>query len=431
MNFKKYFIWSLLTGLLLVLSSFQISAEELANKLGLADAEQVALQRDLIMQSQTASASAMAEKSVSADSWADPVFKFGALAVPVDTYDLEQEQMTQVVIGYKQMLPRGDSAELKSKKWLSKAGLMEANKVQRATMLKKMVRKAWLKVYLKEGARDIVKTNTSLFKQLVTVSRSQYVAGRKKQQDVLQAEVELSLIEDKLEKVESELEVARAALAKWVGDEKAQLPLDTETDFLADLMLTEDQMSLNSLLQHPKVAQRDAMIDVAEKDVGLASEKNSTQWGYDISYGVRQGDNPAGAGGGERPDFLSLMAVVSVPMFTSDKQDRDIIASKQMLQAKKYQRQDTLRQLGSRLQQVKARWYKSIERINRYEERVLPQAKQNAKAAMSAYQSGVGSFIALTRARVSEFKAQLSHLKLIVEKANVLAEIRYLVGEES
>jgi outer membrane protein TolC len=425
MNFKTHTI-----SFVLMLASFQVLATGMNTSLSLADAEKIALQRDLIIQSQQAQSKAMTEKSVSADTWADPVIKFGALAVPVDSFDLEQEQMTQVVIGYKQMLPRGDTAELQAKKWLSKAGLMDANKVNREAMLKKMVRKAWLKVYLKEGARDIVKTNSGLFKQLVTVSRSQYVAGRKKQQDVLQAEVEFLLIEDQLEKVEAELEVARAALAQWVGVEKSQMSLNTSTDFLDDLMLSEQQMSTASLLQHPSIAQRNAMIDIAEQDVGLANEKNSTQWGFDITYGIRQGDNPVMAGGGERPDFLSMMAVVSIPVFTADKQDRDINASKLTLQAKKYQRQDTLRILDSKLNQVKARWYKTIERITRYQQKVLPQAKQNSKAAMSAYQSGVGSFIALTRARVYEFKAQLSHLKLTVEKANVLTDIRYLVGEE-
>ena len=424
MKFKKHII-----ALLLSVLSFQLNAEEAGSLLSLERAEKIALQRDLIIQSQMAQSKAMTERSVSADSWSDPVIKFGALAVPVDSFDLEQEQMTQVVIGYKQMLPRGDTAELMSRKWLSKAGAMDANKIARESMLKKMVRDAWLKVYLKEGERDIVKTNTGLFKQLVSVSQSQYVAGRKKQQDVLQAEVELSLIEDALDKAESELEVARAALAQWVGADKAQLKLDTSTDFLGALMLTEQQMSQQSLLKHPKVLQGDAMINVADSDVGLANEKNSAQWGFDITYGLRQGDNPAMAGGGERPDFLSMLAVVSVPVFTADKQDRDIIASKQLLMASKYQRQDELRALSAQLEQAKARWYKIIGRIARYEEKVLPQAKQNSKAAMSAYQSGVGSFIALTRARVSEFKADLSHLKLIVEKASVLTQIRYLVGE--
>ncbi|MDH5393105.1 MAG: TolC family protein [Gammaproteobacteria bacterium] len=401
------------------------------SSLSLAAAEKIALERDLIIQSQQARSKAMTERSVSADSWADPVIKFGALAVPVDSYDLEQEQMTQVVIGYQQMLPRGDSAEIKSKKWLSKAALMNANEIQRMAMLKKNVRQAWLKVYLKEAARDIIKTNSGLFKQLVTVSQSQYVAGRKKQQDVLQAEVEFSLVEDKLEKAESDSQVARAALALWVGEDNAQLALDSSSDFLANLMLTEQQMARESLLQHPMVGQRDSIIKVAQQDVALANEKTSAQWAFDISYGMRQGENPAMAGGGERPDFLSMMAMVSIPMFTGNKQDRDIIASKQLLQAEKYQRQDALRTLNSQLKQAKVRWYKIIERIRRYEEKVLPQAKQNSKAAMSAYQSGVGSFIALTRARVSEFNAQLSHLKLTVEKANVLTEIRYLVGEKS
>lgn len=416
-----------MTMLVTLLVSSQLMAANANVSLSLPQAEKIALQRDLIIQSQMVMSEALTERSVSADRWADPVFKVGALAVPLDTFDLEQEPMTQIVLGYKQMLPRGDSAKIKSKKWLSQAGLMDANKITREAMLKKQVRKAWLKVYLKEGARDIVKTNTELFKQLVTVSQSQYVAGRKKQQDVLQAEVEFSLIEDQLEKVESELEVARAALARWVGVENAALSINDSTDFLDDLMLSEQQMSLNLLKQHPSIGQRDAMIDIAKQDVGLAREKKSTQWGFDINYGIRQGENPSGS---DRPDFMSMMVMMSVPVFTADKQDRDIVASKLTLQAKKYQRQDTLRSLNSKLNQVKARWYKTIDRISRYKEKVLPQAKQNSAAAMSAYQSGVGSFIALTRARVSEFKAQLSHLKLTVEKANVLTEIRYLVGEE-
>lgn len=431
MSFKNLFKWKLLVAIVVTSTVLPVmAAEKATNKLSLADAEKLALERDLIVQSQNAKAKAATEKSVSADSWPDPVIKFGALAVPVDTYDLEQEQMTQVVLGYKQMLPRGDSAEIKSRQWQAKAALENAGKTHRQAMIKKMVRKLWLKVYLKEAARDIVKTNVRLFKQLVTVSQSQYVAGRKKQQDVLQAEVEYSLIEDQLEKTESELEVARAALAKWVGNESAQLSLDSSTDYLGELMLSEQQLSEDSLLQHPLVIKREAMISIAEHGVGLANEKNSSQWGFDITYGKREGNNPAMAGGGERPDFLSMMAMVSIPLFTADKQDRDVIASKQTLLANKYQRQDVLRGLNSELQQVKARWYKTIGRIERYKSKVLPQAKQNSKAAMSAYQSGVGSFIALTRARVSEFKAQLAHLKLSVEKANILADIRYLVGEE-
>jgi len=398
--------------------------------LSLQQAEQLALERDLQLQSQQAQSSAMLSQSIAADSWPDPVIKFGALAVPVDSFDLEQEQMTQLVLGYKQMLPRGDSAELKAEQWQAKARVSDAGQTQRTAMLRKAVRKAWLKVYLKERAHEIVQTNTSLFKQLVTVSQSQYVAGRKKQQDVLQAEVELSLVEDRLEKAAADLDVARAALTQWIGEQSALQKLDTDTDFLNDLMLTENQMAIAMLSKHPMVSQREAMIEVAEKAVGLANEKASAQWGFDISYGIRQGDNPAMAGGGERADFLSMMAMVSIPVFSESKNEPIISASKQTLQAKKYQRQDTLRVLKTKLDQAKVRWYKTIDRIERYQTKVLPQAKQNARAAMSAYQSGVGSFIALTRARVSEFNAQLSHLKLIVEKANVLAEIRYLVGEE-
>lgn len=83
--------------------------------LTLQEAEQRALQRDALIKGFAQKAQAYGEQAKSKEAWPDPRIKLGAQAVPVDSFDLDQEAMTQLVVGYQQMLPRGNSLEYASK----------------------------------------------------------------------------------------------------------------------------------------------------------------------------------------------------------------------------------------------------------------------------------------------------------------------------
>ena len=85
--------------------------------------------------------------------------------------------------------------------------------------------------------------------------------------------------------------------------------------------------------------------------------------------------------------------------------------------------------MQSRLEQLLARYEQLEKRLQLYDYDVLTRARQNAKAAFNGYQSGVVSFLILTRARSAELKAELQRLKLSVQKAMALADIYFLVGE--
>jgi hypothetical protein len=43
----------------------------------------------------------------------DPKVSLGIMNLPTDTWDLDQEGMTQLKVGVSQMFPRGDSLEIK------------------------------------------------------------------------------------------------------------------------------------------------------------------------------------------------------------------------------------------------------------------------------------------------------------------------------
>jgi len=290
------------------------------------------------------------------------------------------------------------------------------------------VRKAWLNVLLQEKSIEIIRGNRSLFEQMLDISQSFYASGRQHQQSVVQAQLEISLVDDQLEKVRTMLVVARASLAKWVGEEYTQTPLSNSNE--NDLLKALPELSeiIAALDTHPELLQANASIAISQQSVELSKDSYSPQWGFDVSYGKRFGEDMAGK---DRPDFLSAMVSVDLPIFTAQKQDRELSARKQRLQASRYQFQDVKRLMVKRLQQVYGRLQKLNDRIELYKVSVLPQAKQNADVAFSGYQSGVVSFFTLTRARVTELNTRLADLRLKIEHASTFVELNYLVGESS
>ena len=414
--------------LITLFTSVQPAPVLAAEFLSLAMAEQQAMEQDPLTRSLERQASALDEQAVAAGQWPDPKLRFGLLSVPTDSYELDQEPMTQLLVGYQQMLPRGDSLQhmTSEKQAMAQSKRSELALRQRLVLLN--VRKAWFQVYLQDQSEKIVRQNRRLFKQQLEVSQSLYAAGKSQQQDVLQAELELSLLEDQLQQIESARQESRANLARWIGYEQSMLPLNERPGFLHNRLSYQLDELISKLSSHPELKKKAALIAVNREGVELARQKYKAQWGFDVSYGKRDGENMDGS---QRSDFISAIASIDLPIFTDERQDRELSAQKKNLQASQYDVTDTRLQIVAQLKSVHVRWLQLNERLRLYDQKVLPQSSQNSNAAMNGYQSGVVSFFTLTRARIAELKAQLQRLKLDVEKAIAYTEIRFLIGEDT
>ena len=218
-----------LIALFMITQSTQVLAAEF---LSLLEAEKQAIENDPLTRSYEQQALALDEQAVAAGQWPDPRLRFGLLSVPTDSYDLEQEPMTQLLVGYQQMLPRGNSLQymVAEKQAMSQSKRSEQALRQRQVLFN--VRRAWFQVYLQDQSEKIIRQNRRLFKQQLEVSQSLYAAGKNQQQDVLQAELELSLLEDQLQQIASSKQETRARLSQWTGYELAQRPLQDQPGFL-------------------------------------------------------------------------------------------------------------------------------------------------------------------------------------------------------
>lgn len=388
------------------------------SELGLYRAEQLALANDPVLQMLQSRALSHREQSVAADTLADPRLKVGIMNLPADGSDASLEPMSQLQLGIQQHISQGAWREANGEKMQALSRVEESRAHNRERQLRQLVRHAWYDWYYQAHAKQTLAQSLGLFKQLVEITQDQYATGRGKQQDVIRAQLELSLLEDRELRIVTALSRKQAALEKWVGQGDYHLP-----KLFATLgKLPAEAESESRLLLHPLLQAAEAGVAAGESQLGAEQAKYAPDWMFELNYGQRQLVT--------RPDLFSAMISVSLPLFTANRQDRKVSASRAQLQGKRYQRDEQLRELQRLWQADAAAFQHLTKRLALYEQKILEQSAQNSVASLKSYQAGVSDFTVLMRARLMELNSQLQWLEVRVEHAKVQANLLYLVGDQ-
>ncbi|MGD8408433.1 MAG: TolC family protein [Thiohalophilus sp.] len=390
-----------------------------APELTLEESIRLALEHDTGFRISQARSTALQEQAVANDSLPDPKLKLGLMNFPTDTFERDQEPMTQLQLGIQQMFPGGDSLEYKSRQTLSRAQAQGYLSEAQRRQLIRNVRQAWLEWYYWYRAREIVKQNHSLYSKLVRITESQYASGGQQQQDVIRAELELGLLDDRLVDIHNQIDVARAQLVRYLGNISSSAAPPTTFPTLPEPATPE------SLTEHPMIQAAQAEVTAQEHGVSVARQSYKPSWMLDVTYGARDGLNMDGS---ERADFLSAMVVMDMPLFTSNYQDRKVAASKQYLQSAQYNLDDQQRELYRQWQAAMTSWTSLANRLARYDDQLLPMAQENASAALRGYQSRGTEFNALMRARIMKLDTELKALRLRIDHAKAQSQLLYLSG---
>lgn len=420
--FANKVICPVLTAMLLLVGS---ASSVSAASLTIGEAEQLALKEDFTLRAVNARSLSMSELSVSAEALPDPQLKLGFANLPTDTFNLGQEAMTQAVIGVRQMFPRGHTRALSGERMNESVARINAEAEDRKFMVLLAVREEYTHVYLHQQRQKILQQSLVVFTDLAEITRDYYATGRAHQQDVVQAQLELSKVEERLARIEQQEEETRARLAEWIGAD-AYRDLDPQWPQVAQPATA--QQIIAELVDHPRLRAWQHEIAKAKTSEEIARQAYKPGFAIDLAYGGRGGQNTNGT---DRADFLSVFVTMDIPLFTKNRQDRVLAASIADTSATEYARDDIYRSLKARVDQNTATLTREQERLGLYEEFLLPQAAFNAEAAFEAYQDAVDDLTTLMRARIGEYELKLSHAALLAEETITRARLLYLQGETS
>ncbi len=432
---------SVLTSLFVMLS-FSVHAEVIETKLSLDLSIEQAQQNDPWIAENKLMQQALDSKSIAVGALPDPVASVSLLNMPIDGYDFNQENMTQLKMGISQMFPRGDTLRLQTQKLQR---LNEQNpylRLDRKAQIAVRVATLWFDVFNAKESIRLIEQDRDLFEQLLEISTASYSTafGGTQQQDVIRAQLELTRLDDRLTKLKQKQDVAQKKLGQWVSGQFAG-QYTTPTDYsaieinsqsLPDLvmrspeLLDVDDNELSEklasyLVRHPSVLALESRIQASETDVELSRQKYKAQWGLNAAYSYRA-DTPSGR---SRADFLSLGINFDLPLFTENKQDKYLQASVSESEAIKTQKWLLLRKMIADFQADKVQLHRLEQRSQLYEKELLPKIREQAEAALTAYTNDEGDFAEVVRARIDVLDAEIDNLGINVDSQKTISQLNY------
>jgi outer membrane protein TolC len=285
------------------------------------------------------------------------------------------------------------------------------------------VRRAWVELAYLGAARERVEGQVEWVEQMRGAARARYAAGEGRQLELLQAGLDAAMLRERLLDLERDEAMRRAQLARWIGPEAARgaapdaLPARSPLEPLAVLEARQ--------LKHPAQLDFERRIEAAEDATTLAERRRRPGWMLDVSYGLRSGRD---MGGESRPDMVSAMVSVDLPVARGSRQDRELAAARAETRGLHEMHEDHRREMAAMLAEAWSLAQRTVELEAYYEAELLPLAEQSVQAALLAYRANRAMIDEVVAARRVALDSVLGHLRLAADRAQAQFDIDYLAG---
>ncbi|EAW31992.1 Outer membrane efflux protein [marine gamma proteobacterium HTCC2143] len=361
----------------------------------------------------------------------DPVVSFGAMNFPTDSFDRDQEPMTQLQVGISQAFPFPGKLNLREEaaEFDAQAAFYTADEMR--LMLIANVQQKWWQIFYLDRAIDTIRSNQVLLKQFIDVAKTKYETGKGLQQDVLLAQLEQSKLIDKNIQIQA-LRSNQAILLNTMMNLRAnaEVSLPRTVNKSLPTILNEHRLYQLAAIHRPIIKQREQTVAASESRLDLAKRNEYPDFNVAVNYGNRSGNNPMPMSG-SRSDFVSVMVGIKVPLYSGRKQSKAIRQKSSELEKNHYAVLDEKGRVSAEISTAVIDYRRAGEQMSLFGSGIVPQARQTVQSMLAGYQVSKVDFLNLVRSQITLLNYELQYWKSLSEAKQALAKIQAAVGEES
>ncbi|MDE1211009.1 TolC family protein [Vibrio aestuarianus] len=394
---------------------------------------ETALSIDASRQQYFAQSQAIRETGVASSTLMDPKLKVGFGGLPVDSFKFDQDPMTNISVGLMQQFERGSTLTLQAKKAEQQADGMALQVRQRELEVANSMTQLWLELGYQQYAQRILRENQSLMSELERFIETNYSLGKSEAQDLLQAQLQVSKLDEKLQANRQIQSRILSQLSEWLGSAwlanqptlsaDNQLPWAQLTEQLTSM--TEQNQHFTQLMKHPMIGMAEAAINTSKTQVEIAQTAYQPQFGVEVMYAYRQANDMKGQ---PASDLVSAYLTMDIPLFTGNRQDRNHAAAQYQVGAAKSQRDVLLAQMNAKVNALLVDKANLEQRLERYHSTLLTQAKARTQAIERGYENSTAQFNDVVSAASDELALQLEQARLTTDLNLTNSNLAYLLS---
>ena len=367
---------------------------------------------------------AAAQKTGFAGAWPNPTFSYSYFVENVETRVGPQNQVFRLRQSFPWFGTLGTRKDAAGQAAEAAYQKFESKKLE----LFYEVKAAYYEYYYLGREISITRDNLELLKFWESVVRAKYRVAAAPQPDVLKAQVELAILEDRLLTLEEELKPAAARLIAVLN-----LPGDVSLPVPAEIYVAESDVNAERILplvlaDNPDLKFLNHLTGEARAGQKLARKVSKPSFFVGIDY-IDTGD-AAGAGIAESgKDAVTASVGISLPLWFGANKAKELEADARYRQAQNVFA-DARNRLASITSELVFLHNDALRKVRLYRDGLLPKAKQSLELSYTAYRAGEMDFLEVLDAQRQLLDIQIRYERARTDLAVKQAEIERLTGKE-
>lgn len=280
------------------------------------------------------------------------------------------------------------------------------------------LKRAYFELYQAEKSLETIDKNRQLLAQITEIARARYEVGSGVQQDVLKAQVELTLLEERATTFRQKRESMKAKINQLLNQ-----PPDTPLGEVGEIRPTPFDRTIEQLYaaaeeSNPIVDSRRIFLDRNARRVDLARKQYFPDFNIQAGY-MYMGGNP---------NLWNMTVGFEVPLYFWRRERKGVEEAVADLRGARNDfeatAQDTFREVKDEYLALT-----TAERLmNLYQSAVIPQAALALESSLSSYRVGRLDFFTVLNNWTIVLSFELEYYNQLAEHEAVLANLERLTG---
>lgn len=357
----------------------------------------------------------------------DPMLSAGLQNIPAGQgVALDRDMMSSFALMASQEVPPAAMRRAMRAVMSDDVAMLNASLHDARNDLVRKVKQAYLDLQYRDEALAIAERNRDVAQDMLATAEAHYAVGKVMQQDVFQAQVQLSRMVDMVVMQRQERAMAASRLNRLLYRPQTEPVRRLPALARGEAALDREFLQRTAAEQNPELREMRIRVSQAEKSEQVAALGIRPIWTFTFGYMIRQ---PLEMEPESGDDMWSATAGITLPwLYRKDKVDEEVRGARAERDAAARDVQAMENELSAVVEEMVIDIGRADEQLALVETGLLPQAESAYAASRASYGAGTGEVLDLLMNQMNLYNLELQRAMLLAQRERAAAELEYAVG---